>query len=231
MMDLIFEYLIVIILLFATNIGFLARNIDLNNSKFLILNLVYAFMVFILSFASTSLNLQEDIVQYIPYLLGLVSILILIFTVIHVKLGKFERLNLNLNGKLIPFLGTILTSLIAISALALGLKSENLFLYSVELALLSFVVMLLVYKISKIFKKAKRDYYVVVGEYMFLEFILLLILALTFTSVRELDYSMFGSFLILTPTYKVLYMIVILVFILVLGVLYNDRALKKLKRK
>ena len=126
---------------------------------------------------------------------------------------------------------TVTSGLIAISALSLGLKSENVLLSSIELAIVSFVVMFLVYKISKILKKAKRDYYVVVGEYMFLEFILLLILALTFNTVRELDYSIFTSFLILTPTYKVLYMIVIIVFILVLGVLYNDKQLKKLKRK
>lgn len=231
MMDLIFEYLIVIILLFATNIAFLARNIDLNNNKFLILNLVYALIVFILSLTLSSLNLQKEIIPYMPFLLVLVCVLMLIFTIIHVKLGKFTRLNLNLENKLVPFLGTILSSLIAISALSLGLKTENPFVASLELAVISIVVMFLVYKISKIFRKAKRDYYVVVGEYMFLEFILLLILALTFSSVRELDYSIFTSFLILTPTYKVLYMIIILVFIFVLGILYNDRVLKKLKRK
>lgn len=230
-MDLIFEYLIVIILLFATNIAFLARNIDLNNNKFLILNLVYALIVFILSLTLSSLNLQKEIIPYMPFLLVLVCVLMLIFTIIHVKLGKFTRLNLNLENKLVPFLGTILSSLIAISALSLGLKTENPFVASLELAVISIVVMFLVYKISKIFRKAKRDYYVVVGEYMFLEFILLLILALTFSSVRELDYSIFTSFLILTPTYKVLYMIIILVFIFVLGILYNDRVLKKLKRK
>ena len=230
-MDLIFEYLIVIILLFATNIAFLARNIDLNNNKFLILNLVYALIVFILSLTLSSLNLQKEIIPYMPFLLVLVCVLMLIFTIIHVKLGKFTRLNLNLENKLVPFLGTILSSLIAISALSLGLKTENPFVASLELAVISIVVMFLVYKISKIFRKAKRDYYVVVGEYMFLEFILLLILALTFSSVRELDYSIFTSFLILTPTYNVLYMIIILVFIFVLGILYNDRVLKKLKRK
>ena len=231
MMDLIFEYLIVFILLFVTNIALLVRNIGFKSSKFLIFNLVYALIVFILSLTLSSLNLQKEIIPYMPFLLVLVCVLMLIFTIIHVKLGKFTRLNLNLENKLVPFLGTILSSLIAISALSLGLKTENPFVASLELAVISIVVMFLVYKISKIFRKAKRDYYVVVGEYMFLEFILLLILALTFSSVRELDYSIFTSFLILTPTYKVLYMIIILVFIFVLGILYNDRVLKKLKRK
>lgn len=91
--------------------------------------------------------------------------------------------------------------------------------------------MFLVYNISKIFDNAKRPYYAVIGEYMFLEFILLLIFALTFTNVRELDYSMFGSFLILTPTYQVMYMLILIAIILVFGVLNNERVLKKLKRK
>ena len=231
MMDLIFEYLTVFILLFVTNIALLVRNIDFKSSKFLIFNLIYSLIVFVLSFALSSLNYQKEIIPYIPYLLGLVCILMLIFSIIHVKQGRFDKLGLNLENKLIPLIGTTISSFVAISALALGLNVENNLLSSIELAVLSFIVMFLVYKISKIFKKAKREYFVVVGEYMFLEFIFLLILALTFTSVRELDYSIFGSFLILTPTYKVLIMIVILVFILVLGVLENDRMLKKLKRK
>ena len=80
-------------------------------------------------------------------------------------------------------------------ALSLCLKSDNLFFHSLELAVLSIVVLFLVYKISKIFNNAKRPYYAVIGEYMLLEFIFLLILALTFSSVRELDYSIFISFL------------------------------------
>ena len=91
--------------------------------------------------------------------------------------------------------------------------------------------MFLVYKISKIFNKAKRPYYAVIGEYMFLEFIFLLILALTFSTVRELDYSIFKSFLILTPTYQLMYMIIAIIMIVVLGVLYGDWILKRLKRK
>ena len=231
MMDLIFEYLIVFILLFVTNIALLVRNIDFKSSKFLIFNLIYSLIVFVLSFALSSLNYQKEIIPYIPYLLGLVCILMLIFSIIHVKQGKFDKLGLNLENKLIPLIGTTISSFLAISALALGLNVENNLLPSIELAVLSFIVMFLVYKISRIFNKAKRPYYAVIGEYMFLEFIFLLILALTFSTVRELDYSIFKSFLILTPTYQLLYAIIIILIILVLGVLYSDWVLKRLKRK
>lgn len=227
MMDLIFEYLIVFILLFSANIGFLVGKFDFNRKKLIIFNLGYTIIIFVLTFACSCLNCQNEAISLIPYLLFLVSFLMLIFAVRYVGFGR----NHGIYDDKIVLYGTIASSLIAIGVLSLGLKSDNPLTSSVEFAVLSFVVVLLVYKISRIFKNAKRPYYAVIGEYMFLEFILLLILALTFFSVRELDYSMFGSFIILTPTYQVLYMILAIVIVLVLGVLYNDWVLKRLKHK
>ncbi len=226
-MDLIFEYLIVFILLFSTNIGFLVRKFNFNRNKFILFNLGYAISIFVLSFVCSSLNYQNEAIPIIPYLLFLVAFLMLILTVRYVSYGR----NYGIDDDKVVLYGTILSSWMSIGVLSLGLKADNLGLSCLELAILSFVVVFLVYKISKIFKNAKRPYYGVIGEYMFLEFILLLILALTFITVRELDYSMFKSFIILTPTYQVLYMILIIVIILVLGVLYNDWILKRLKRK
>ena len=227
MMDLIFEYLIVFILLFVANIAFLARKSNFNKNKFIQLALAYASIVFILSFICPSLSLSEYIIPFMPYILGLVSLLIMILAIRYVSFGR----NFNIENDKVVFYGTILSSFIAIIALSLCLKSENLALNALELAILSIVVMFLVYSISRIFNKAKRPYYAVIGEYMFLEFIFLLILALTFSTVRELDYSIFSSFLILTPTYQLLYVIVIMLIIMVLGVLYSDWILKRLKRK
>lgn len=227
MMDLIFEYLIVFILLFSANIAFLVRKSDFNKDKFILLALAYAAIVFILSFLSPSLNLSEYVIPCIPYILGFVSLLILILAIRHVSLGR----NFNIENDKPVFYGTILSSFMSIFALSLCLKSDNLVLNSLELAILSIAVMFLVYKISKIFNKAKRPYYAVIGEYMFLEFIFLLILALTFSTVRELDYSIFTSFLILTPTYQLMYAIIAILIIVVLGVLYGDWILKRLNRK
>ena len=227
MMDLIFEYLIVFILLFATNIAFLVKKSHFNKNKFIPFVLIYGAIVFILSFTSSSLNIGEDLIPFIPYILVLVSLLVLILAIRYVSFGR----NFNIENDKVVLYGTILSSLISILTLSLCLKSDNLALNAFELAILSIAVMLLVYKISQIFNKAKRPYYAVIGEYMFLEFIFLLILALTFSAVRELDYSIFKSFLILTPTYQLLYVIVIILIIIVLGVLYSDWVLKRLKRK
>lgn len=67
----------------------------------------------------------------------------------------------------IVFYGTILSSFISIVALSLCLKSDNLFFHSLELAVLSIVVLFLVYKISKIFNNAKRPYYAVIVNICF----------------------------------------------------------------
>ena len=227
MMDLIFEYLIVFILLFVTNISFLVRNSNFNRNKFIPFVLIYAAIVFTLSFICPSLNLGGYIIPFMTYVLGLVSLLVLIFAIRFVSLGR----NYNISNDKVVFYGIILSSFISIGALSLCLKSDNILFSSLELAALSIVVMFLVYKISKIFNKAKRPYYAVIGEYMFLEFIFLLILALTFSAVRELDYSIFSSFLILTPTYQLMYVIIAILIIFVLGVLYSDWILKRLKRK
>ena len=227
MMDLIFEYLIVFILLFVANIAFLVRKYDFNKGKFLSFVLIYGAIVFALSFICSSLKIGDYVIPVIPYILGLVSLLVLLLAIRFVSFGRNFAVE---NDKFVLY-GTVLLSFVSISALSLCLKSENLVLNSLELAILAIVVMFLVYKISRIFNNAKRPYYAVIGEYMFLEFIFLLILALTFSAVRELDYSIFKSFLILTPTYQLMYAIIVILIILVLGVLYSDWIFKRLKRK
>ena len=227
MMDLIFEYLIVFILLFVANIAFLVKKTNFNKNKNFQFTLIYGAIVFILSFICPTLGLGEWIIPSMHYILGLVSALMLIFAIRYVRFGR----NYDVENDKIALYGTVLSSFISIIALSLCLKSDNLVLSSLEFSVLSIIVMFLVYKISRIFDNAKRPYYAGIGEYMFLEFIFLLILALTFSTVIDLDYSMFGSFLILTPNYQVLYTIIIVLIILVRGVLYNDWVFKRLKRK
>ena len=226
MMDLIFEYLIVFILLFVTNITFLVIKYDFNKVKLTIFTSIYSMIILILSFVGSSLNIPDKMVELIPYFLGLISLLVLINTIRFINMGKK-----GIEDDKLVLIGTILTSFLSVLILSLGLKTDNLIISSVSLSVLSIIVLFLVYKISKIFNNAKRPYYAVIGEYMFLEFILLVIFSLTFSSVRELDYSMFGSFLILTPSYQVMYMLILIGIIITLGVLNNDRVLKNLKRK
>lgn len=226
MMDLIFEYLIVFILLFVSNIAFLVRKSDFNKIKVILFTLAYGMIVFILSFGCSNLNIQDTVIEFLHYLLFFISLLILACSIHFVNYGKTYNIS---NDKPV-LVGIILISLVSIGLLSLCITTDNSII-PLTLSILSIIMMFLVYNISKIFDNAKRPYYAVIGEYMFLEFILLLIFALTFTNVRELDYSMFGSFLILTPTYQVMYILILIAIILVFGVLNNERVLKKLKRK
>ena len=52
--------------------------------------------------------------------------------------------------------------------------------------------------------------------------ILTLIFALTYNSTLNLDYSMFSPFLILTPTYQLIYVIIAIIAALIIGVFIND---------
>ena len=57
---------------------------------------------------------------------------------------------------------------------------------------------------------------------MALASILIFLFALTYNSTLNLKYAMFSSFLILTPTYQLIYVIIGIFVVLVAGVLIND---------
>jgi hypothetical protein len=254
MMDLIFGYLIVFVLLFATSISLLYRDFSLEKNKFYIFSVIGGLFAFVCVIMGQFLNLQEAIVPYLSDILFIISIIVLISLIIYLLNwrghGNVFALNwrslYNIHSKqnwndgdkeysfnkFIPLCGFILSYAIAVFSFSLGLVSSNSLLNGLELAILFIAISILVYALSKILQHAKRQYPVVIGEFMFLEFILLLIFALTFSIVRNMDYSMFSAFLILTPTYQVMYMLLALAVLLVLGVLINtEYTSKKLERK
>jgi hypothetical protein len=57
---------------------------------------------------------------------------------------------------------------------------------------------------------------------MCLASILIFIFAMTYSSTITLDYTAFDPFLILTPTYQLVYVVIGIVVVLVAGVLIND---------
>lgn len=58
---------------------------------------------------------------------------------------------------------------------------------------------------------------------MSLMIILIFIFGLTYYSTLTLDYKMFSSFLILTPTYKLIYVIILIAIIFIIGLYWNDK--------
>ena len=101
------------------------------------------------------------------------------------------------------------------------LGENSLFNYS--LAFVSIIMIILTIQLSKLLIYAKRPYNVIIGEYMSLMAILVFIFGLTNNSIMRLNHEMFSSFLILTPTYQLIYVIIGIIFVLIIGFYLNDK--------
>ena len=207
-MDLIGGYLLVMLVLFTGNIALLMGNIKINNLKLIATSILFSIVVFIILNVSVYLNIF--IVDYFSYIFFFFS-LILFFVIFY-----FIRNN---NFKL------ALYSVLALFIISLTLFCSQTSLNYLEMILYSlcvFIILFVVYQLSKLLHHAKRQYSVIIGEYMCLFSILTLIFALTYNSTLNLDYSMFSPFLILTPTYQLIYVIIAIIAVLVIGVFIND---------
>ena len=207
-MDLIGGYLIVMLVLFTGNIALLMGNIKINNLKLIAISILFSIGVFIILNVSVYLNIS--LLDYFSYIFLIIS-LILFFVIFY-----FIRNN---NFKL------ALYSVLALFIISLTLFCSQTSLNYLEMILYSlcvFIILFVVYQLSKLLHHAKRQYSVIIGEYMCLFSILTLIFALTYNSTLNLDYSMFSPFLILTPTYQLIYVIIAIIAVLVIGVFIND---------
>ena len=210
-MDLIGGYLLVILVLFSANCALLLGNYKINNTKLILTSLTFAAVTFIILNASTYLNATFSfLLGYFSYLFLAIAIIIFLAMFCFVKNNEF-KLSLYL------ILATFLISVILFASQS-SLNILEMVIYS----LLVFITLFVVYQLSKLLHHAKRQYSVIIGEYMCLASILMFIFAFTYFSTLYLDYSMFSSFLILTPTYQLIYVIIAVIVILVVGVLLND---------
>ena len=207
-MDLIGGYLLVMLVLFTGNIALLMGNVKINNLKLIAISILFSIGVFIILNVSVYLNIS--LLDYFSYIFLIIS-LILFFVIFY-----FIRNN---NFKL------ALYSVLALFIISLTLFCSQTSLNYLEMILYSlcvFIILFVVYQLSKLLHHAKRQYAVIIGEYMCLFSILTLIFALTYNSTLNLDYSMFSPFLILTPTYQLIYVIIAIIAVLVIGVFIND---------
>ena len=207
-MDLIGGYLLVMLVLFIGNIALLIGNIKINNLKLIATSILFSIGVFIILNVSVYLNIS--LLDYFSYIFLIIS-LILFFVIFY-----FIRNN---NFKLALY--SVLALFIISLALFCSQTSLN-YLEKILYSLCVFIILFVVYQLSKLLHHAKRQYSVIIGEYMCLFSILTLIFALTYNSTLNLDYSMFSPFLILTPTYQLIYVIIAIIAVLVIGVFIND---------
>ena len=210
-MDLIGGYLLILLVLFAANISLIFGNYRLNNIKLIMASLMFSVMTFLLIYASGYLENQLSFLSdNFSYIFLVIAILIFASTVYYVKTDNFK-------------LPLYVVSALYFMSVVLFASQSTLDIFSTALySLFAFLIMFIVYQLTKLLRHAKRQYPVIVGEYMSLFSILMFIFTLTYNSTRNLDYTMFSPFLILTPTYQLIYVIIGIIVVLVVGVVIND---------
>lgn len=210
-MDLIGGYLLIILVLFAGNIALFLGNHNFDNLKLIIISLMASIITFALMNASIYLNGSLSfLMDYFSYLFFVIFAVIFILVLYGSKNDDFK----------IPLYIIVVTFFIS-TILFSSQADLNIFLM-ILYSLLVFIVLFVVYQLSKLLHHAKRQYSVIIGEYMCLFSVLVLIFALTYVSTITLDYTMFSPFLILTPTYQLIYVVIAIIIVLVIGVLIND---------
>ena len=207
-MDLMGGYLLVLLVLFSANIALLLGNTKINNLKLLVISAIFSIFTFALMNLSSNINI--GLLDYFGYILLVISILTFFIMAYCTKNNNFRAL----------FYSVII---IFITSVVLLSSQSSLDLFShISYSLLFFIILFVVYQLTKLLHHAKRQYSVIIGEYMALVSILIFLFALTYNSTLNLKYAMFSSFLILTPTYQLIYVIIGIFVVLVAGVLIND---------
>lgn len=211
MLSLFEGYLLIFVALFAVNISLFLGNFKINNLKAIIISIVLG--IILIGVNAISSYFKDIFVFLSGYLFILIAIVLFILTYLYLKKKDVT-------------LASVVLFYIAILSISAHIDGFSIF-NSLLLALFLVVIIFVVYQLSKLLFYAKREYSLIVGEFMILESILIFILGLTYWSVKDLDYSMFSPYLILTPTYQVVYVVILIIFILIVGLYYNDKQLKK----
>ena len=211
-MDLIGGYLLLLLVLFTANIALMLGNYKFNNVKLILVSAISFTVSFSLIYFSGYLN------NHLAFLLDTFSYIFMIIALVIIVSMKCYVKNGNLNVSLYMVMIAFLISMVLFASQAI-LNIFTIILYS----LFVFVILFVVYQLTKLLHHAKREYPVIVGEYMSLFAVLMFIFALTYNSTLNLDYTMFSSFLILSPTYHLIYVIIGIIVVLIVGVLINDK--------
>ena len=212
-MDLLSGYLIIIILLFSIEISLYLGNFKLNRVKLLLSSVVLGALTFICIYSAKFFqsNFSFLLTNY-SYVFILTSITLFAIHFYYFKNQKKFKLTL-----------IMLIALFAISSFLLATQASELtLLLSLLYSLCVIICVFLVYLITNLLHYAKRDYSVIIGEFTSLSTILILIFGITYYATYTLDYTQFSAYLILTPTYQLIYVIIGMMIILIAGLLYND---------
>lgn len=217
MLSLFEGYLLILSALFAVNLGLFLGDLKLNNIKALVVAIASGILLILVNIVAAYF---KDVFFFLTgnfgYLFMVMAIVLFILMYKYLKNNILKKITL------------VITLAFYITAFCLSSFMGEISIFnSLLLALFLIIITFVVYQLSKLLFYAKREYSMIVSEYMILESILMFILGLTYWSVKELDYDMFSSFLILTPTYQLVYVIIGIALVLIVGLYFNDRHFKK----
>lgn len=219
-MDLMAKYLIIIIAFFSANLALILNSYDRPKKRKIFL-VIYAIVLFILSALSIDfLKTSNALNRYFSIIILIASIIILALAYYLEKQDPGKR---NINEICLVTLSIleyilimILISLANISKEALIYQNDPI-LNGLIISILSLAIIVIIGILTKGLKNKLESYENLVGEYMIVEAIFFLIIALTYNTVKNLDYTMFTPFITLTPTYQAISVIIGLCILIVLG--------------
>lgn len=210
MLDLIFGYLIIILILLSANVGLFLGNYNFNNIKSTLIFVVLG-ILFIIDINISRL-FSLNLLDYLTHVFLIIFVIVFIILLTYLKLNK-----LNVSLYCTVFLYYMSSFLLASQLTELSIYDSLL------LTFISIIIMIVAFQSSKLLIYAKRPYNVIIGEYMSLMGILIFLFALTNVSIMKLDYEMFSPFLILTPTYQLVYVVIAIIVVLIIGLYWNDK--------
>ena len=210
MLDLIFGYLIIIVILLSANVGLFLGNYNFNNIKSTLIFVVLG-ILFIIDINISRL-FSLNLLDYLTHVFLIIFVIVFIILLTYLKLNK-----LNVSLYCTVFLYYMSSFLLASQLTELSIYDSLL------LTFISIIIMIVAFQSSKLLIYAKRPYNVIIGEYMSLMGILIFLFALTNVSIMKLDYEMFSPFLILTPTYQLVYVVIAIIVVLIIGLYWNNK--------
>ncbi|MCC7553732.1 MAG: hypothetical protein KO202_04450 [Methanobacteriaceae archaeon] len=220
MYDLILGFLFVTIIFIGLNNGFLCSNKNLNPKKTSAYSLFLFFIFIIVLILIKLFNINFNFLNsYLNIIFLIIAILLLLFSVILILNYKKDFSSYN------PLILAIF-SLFTL-AIILNLIFANDVLFIIFLGLVLVISIFLSFFMSNLLKYAQKPFPLLISEFIILQSIFFFLSALTYDSIKNLDYSMFNSFLILTPTYKLIYIAIGIVTLLLIGLYLNDQEMKK----
>ena len=191
MTDLLWECVIIsLVLLFGVNIGLATGLTKLSKVKTLIISILYGVILFALSMISYyTTSLYNVISSYIAYLIGIIGIITIlcgIYTVINWKRDKEKRYSFKSLTIMIPSICCFIGFVFAAILFNDKNTETNFMLISILMAVIFAVVILIFNLFSQFLKYAERPYPVLLGNYMILNGFYFLIAGLFIPNFKSL---------------------------------------------